>query len=254
MNKFFAVARLTYRSILKPQVVAIWLLLCVAVVVASPFGTYSYMDFGQRALYWSTVVTLSFVLGFGGRALAVYLCPAHSDITRFVVEGVFATLFISVAVWGLGRVPFFGPEVRLVPFYLTLSYVALVSGAVVTIRAFVMLATGMKSAAVERVRPRLADRLNGEAAPWILHLSVTDHSVDVTTDKGQERVRMRLTDAIREMEGVEGFRVHRSHWVARDAIRCCEMQQGRCFLILVNGTRVPVSRNYRPMLEEAGIF
>lgn len=50
-----------------------------------------------------------------------------------------------------------------------------------------------------------------------------------------------------------GFQVHRSHWVAREAIRHAERDRGRMFLPLDCGRRVPVSRAYYPVIEDAGV-
>ena len=38
---------------------------------------------------------------------------------------------------------------------------------------------------------------------------------------------MRLSDAVEELEGLEGAQTHRSWWVARDAVRGVERGDGR---------------------------
>ena len=45
-----------------------------------------------------------------------------------------------------------------------------------------------------------------------------DHYVRIHTALGSELVLMRLGDAIQELDGLEGERVHRSWWVARRAV------------------------------------
>ncbi|MDK3017139.1 LytTR family DNA-binding domain-containing protein [Pseudodonghicola flavimaris] len=102
--------------------------------------------------------------------------------------------------------------------------------------------------------PRLMRRLPETFAGPILRLSSEDHFVDVVGAEGHHRLRMRLTDAIDEMDTVDGYCSHRSHWVARVAIEGVEREGGRIFLRLVNGDRVPVSRTYKPDLEAAGIL
>ncbi len=254
LKKFRIVFQLVFGAMFNARVLAIWVILCAVAVAASPFGTFSSMPFSQRLVYWVSVVTVSFVLGFCGHALAVIAGRRWDAAGRFFLEGLFATLLISAAVWGIGRLPYFAESGGRLSYRLALAYVLLVTIAVVGIRAIVMQTFGVPSRAAQRFRPRLAERLSDGMGTWILSLSVTDHSVCVSTDRGQEVIRMRLTDAIGEMEGVEGFRVHRSHWVARDAIRGHDAAQGRVFLELVNGARVPVSRTYRGALEEAGVL
>lgn len=103
-------------------------------------------------------------------------------------------------------------------------------------------------------RPRLYRRLPEGTDGEILRLTSEDHFVDVVTTDGTHRLRMRLADAIAELDTVEGLSTHRSHWVAREAIAGAEREGGRQFLVLVNGDRVPVSRTYKPVLEEAGLL
>lgn len=102
--------------------------------------------------------------------------------------------------------------------------------------------------------PRLLDRVPDDLRGQVLRLSARDHLVEVSTCQGVVEIRLRLADAIREMEPVEGFLIHRSHWVMRDAIDRVERTSGKVFLVLVNGDRVPVSRTYRAGLEAAGIL
>lgn len=103
-------------------------------------------------------------------------------------------------------------------------------------------------------RPRLMRRLPEslqEAA--VLRLKGRDHTAEVATDRGMAKLRLRLSDAIDEMESVDGLYTHRSHWVARAAVTGHVFERGKLFVTLVNGDRVPVSRTYRPHLEELGL-
>lgn len=62
---------------------------------------------------------------------------------------------------------------------------------------------------------------------------------------------MRLSDAIAELEGLEGAQTHRSWWVARDAIVDVERGDGRAVLKLKSGIEVPVSRTHARLLRQA---
>ena len=53
-------------------------------------------------------------------------------------------------------------------------------------------------------------------------------------------------------EGIEGLQVHRSWWVARDAITDAKRGDGRATLTLKDGAEVPVSRTYAGLLREKG--
>jgi DNA-binding LytR/AlgR family response regulator len=63
---------------------------------------------------------------------------------------------------------------------------------------------------------------------------------------------MRLSDAADELEGLEGAQVHRSWWVARDAIVEARRGDGRATLTLKDGSEVPVSRTYARQLRARG--
>jgi DNA-binding LytR/AlgR family response regulator len=79
-----------------------------------------------------------------------------------------------------------------------------------------------------------------------------DHYLRLHTSKGQDLILMRLADAISELEGIEGAQVHRSWWVARDAIADAKRGDGRATLTLKDGAEAPVSRTYARLLRERG--
>lgn len=86
----------------------------------------------------------------------------------------------------------------------------------------------------------------------LLALMSEDHYVRVYTRAGESLVRMRLSDAMAAVSRIDGARTHRSWWVARDAVDRIERRDGKTWLILGNGLRVPVSRTQIAHLREAG--
>lgn len=87
---------------------------------------------------------------------------------------------------------------------------------------------------------RLPSRLGHE----IVALEAEDHYLRVHTTLGSDLVLMRLSDAIAAIEPDLGLQVHRSWWVAQDAI--CEIirSEQRFQLRLRNGLLAPVGRTY----------
>jgi DNA-binding LytR/AlgR family response regulator len=69
---------------------------------------------------------------------------------------------------------------------------------------------------------------------------------------GSDLILCRLSDAIAELAPDSGQRVHRSHWVAREAVGSVERKDGKTILKLTNGDSVPVSQSYMPALKAAG--
>lgn len=99
-----------------------------------------------------------------------------------------------------------------------------------------------------RLLARLAPRLGGE----VLALQGEDHYVRVHTALGSELLLMRLGDAIEELDGLDGERVHRSWWVARGGVGAVSANGRRLSLTLSNGVEVPVTREAAPRLRRAG--
>ena len=105
------------------------------------------------------------------------------------------------------------------------------------------------SPARARFFERLPPKLRGAA---LLAVQAEDHYLRLHTSKGSDLILMRLSDAISELEGVEGAQTHRSWWVARDAVESFRREGDRGVLVLKGGLEAPVSRpNLRP-LREAG--
>jgi hypothetical protein len=95
------------------------------------------------------------------------------------------------------------------------------------------------------VPARLGERL--------LALSAEDHYLRVHTDRGDDLVHYRLSQA-REDLGARGAQVHRSWWVATDAVDRAERDGERWTLVLRGGLRVPVSRTWLQDARRAGLI
>lgn len=106
-------------------------------------------------------------------------------------------------------------------------------------------------AAPVRFMERLPPRLKGAV---IYAISAEDHYLKLHTSKGTDLILMRMSDAIVELEGLEGAQTHRSWWVARDAVENARREGDRMVLTIKGGVEAPVSRpNVRP-LREAGWY
>jgi DNA-binding LytR/AlgR family response regulator len=77
-----------------------------------------------------------------------------------------------------------------------------------------------------------------------------DHYVRAETPLGSAMILMRFSDAVAEL-GPTGMQVHRSWWVARDAVASLEREGRRTRVRLANGAVVPVSSAFLPAVREA---
>ena len=91
-------------------------------------------------------------------------------------------------------------------------------------------------------------RLPREVGRQVISLSMQDHYVRVTTDRGSVMVLIRFSDAVKELAGHPGAQVHRSHWVASGQARRILREKNRTMIELADGRRLPVSR---PFFDEA---
>ena len=98
------------------------------------------------------------------------------------------------------------------------------------------------AAAAAPAPPRILERLPAALGPEIVALEAEDHYVRVHTARGSVLILMRFADAIAELDGLRGLRVHRSWWVARAAVTGAAKAGRRAELKLSNGLSVPVSR------------
>lgn len=93
-------------------------------------------------------------------------------------------------------------------------------------------------------KPRVLLRLPPAQRGRLRCLSGEDHYVRIHTDRGAPLVLMRFRDALEELDGLPGERVHRSWWVAGDE-PCTFTRTGRTAVLrLADDLTVPVSTPY----------
>lgn len=88
----------------------------------------------------------------------------------------------------------------------------------------------------------------------VLAVESQGHALLVHTDAGTPLIWLGLAEAIEELAPLDGFQVHRSWWVARDAILRTDRAGRGAVLTLANGAKVPVSRARLPLLKEGGFL
>jgi len=214
--------------------------------------------FRERLIYWLTVMAAGSAWGqLCQRWLA--LRPGmvgrpwlHIAVLTGVVAGP-----MCLFVWAATGLYF---NAKLFP----LSYLPLLVVPVVTVAAavcalvvFLGRATPIQThasadpAAPARFVERLPLHLRGAR---LIAVEAEDHYLRVHTDQGSDLILMRLSDALNELEGLEGAQTHRSWWVAKDAVRGASRGDGRATLALDRGLAAPVSRRYARALRDAGWY
>ncbi len=244
-----------YPSIWFPtQRTSIWFaLLGVSAILAfvGPFGTFAALSLPLRFAYWAPVVFGAHLIGeASGRVIEHQLrwpaSPRRDILQVFVFVAIFAP-----AIWMFST--FFDQSQRTFARFAFLT--AHVLGATILVVGLTSLLVKRDSPdqQVSSARPRLYDRLMPRTAASVERLTANDHYVDIHLDDGTaQRVLMRLSDAVAEMEGEDGFYTHRSHWVVGRHVKASTRENSRDFLMLGSGGKVPVSRTYRENAVAAG--
>lgn len=89
----------------------------------------------------------------------------------------------------------------------------------------------------------------------LLALSSEDHYVRAHSETATALILIRLRDAMAELDpAVEGMQVHRSWWVARNAVTGHKRSDRALRLVLRNGLDVSVSRDRIAILKTSGWF
>jgi len=100
-----------------------------------------------------------------------------------------------------------------------------------------------------RFMARLPTKLDGAT---IYSVKAEDHYLSVHTSKGSALILSRLSDAISELDGIEGAQVHRSWWVARNAVIKVRRTRNAVSLELKGSVVAPVSRSNIKALRASG--
>ena len=231
-----------------------------------PFGTFD-LPFWHRLLFWVPVVWLNW---------AIAELAARSIFQRFAARlplpnltlPLLTSLFVSPATvavvfgvaWTLGA-PL---NASLVSIFWKVLLVTL--AAMLPTYAWSIARSKRASEALDRaIDAALQDETesrslgeNGFRRRWptslqgrLLFLEMEDHYLRIHTSEGSDVILCRMEDAAHELQG-HGLRVHRSYWVAGDAVGGARRQGQNWRLRLTDGREVPVGRTYRSTVRAAG--
>jgi len=233
-----------------------WLRALVVAVAAAAFLAYAgAFDSGrlppaERFAYWLALISGGWLWGafVAGRIFRTPT-PRGQLWWRVAVVSVVLSAPFSLVVALAARLAYYS-TFRLSDYPGLFLSVLVVSLALVTLN--VLLHAGARTAA-SPAPPKFLDRLPLKlrgAEVWAVEAE--DHYLRLHTSKGQDLILLRLSDAVAELDGLEGAQVHRSWWVARDAIADARRGDGRATLTLKDGSEVPVSRPYARLLRQRG--
>lgn len=256
--------------------IAIGLIAAAVLAYLGAMGTQP-APFGQRLAYWAAVILPGSLLGLAVTALvrswgglAAHRWAEAALVALLIsIPHYFVVIVVSALFFGIEMIT----PIVVLEFWLAVLLIAAV------LTAINYLATGHQLAGaaivpVPQPAPEPAPAPNSAEAPAtdrsalppllaeklphrlragrLIAIEAEDHYLRVHTDLGSDLVLMRMADACALLDPARGARVHRSWWVAREAVRQVRQQSGRMELELPGGVIAPVSRAMQPVLRREG--
>lgn len=222
-------------------------------VIIGPFETINSLNSAERIVYWSLHAALTF---FTGVFCAVYI---RFKLTSFGIHinlakslGVlFLGLPISIIVWCLNH---YGFDMNMggLPQYLRLLVYC--CGISISVNLLYYLITNDIDG--KNTNPNLEEkadflhRLPKHLGNKLLYISSQDHYVEATTKLGSHLILLRFSDAILELRKIAGIQIHRSYWIADDAVEELYREDGKLFIKTINDKKLPVSRSKTKSVRE----
>ena len=230
------------------------LALCFAVL--GPFGTYTDLSVPVRYAYWIGLVLVGYLnILLAAHAVAV-LWPGLRYRWGLTAVTLVSALPTTLAVAWVESLTRLAHPVPLSVFPSVYGCVALTQ--LVTVLFLTRLQPSLSALLLRRAPSQPVDTPAETAAPLppffrripahlgdeLLALGAEDHYLRLITPLGSDLILMRLSDALDELGEAAGMQVHRSWWVAHNAVDTLRRDGGRTVLLLKNGLEVPVSRTY----------
>jgi len=209
-----------------------------------------------RIVYWVPMILVGTAAGFFV-ALRTMRRPkiGENQLLIWAIVTALVALPGTALVWGY-TILILGGSPRSLPI-LALD-VAIVTGAAAALMMLINRPGPATSAAPPtrsgtpapvRFLERLPPKLKGAT---LYAVEAEDHYLRLRTSKGSDLILMRIADALLELDGIEGAQVHRSWWIARDAVAEVKRADRRVTLVLKDGAEVPVSRPNISALRDSG--
>ena len=223
----------------------------VVLAVLGPFGTYEEFNIFERFLYWGAIIIFAgiiFEFAVPGFLYSQRLSHYMSRLPRFfsgVAVGSVVALVVVVTVEYVASDPI---GLLLLPkVYFSVFVVASAICYVSFMSAFAQIPSEPTDINYERiVFFENYPNLNGARIRWI---SMEDHYARVVLENSEVMLHAPMREIEQQLKNYPGSRVHRSHWVANDAIQSID-RNGRAVMISVDtNTKIPLGKTYQKRIE-----
>ncbi|WP_292023548.1 LytTR family DNA-binding domain-containing protein [Maritimibacter sp. UBA3975] len=241
--------------------------------VTGPFGTFSDLTLLERLVYWPAGIAGAALSVIAAVGIAMARLPDNWHPVFRIAIGAFAAGPLAAALLLGLDITFRGEALTAYNIGFRWVFVFLIGFPIAVVETYVRPATlaRHRAAALAEVEGAAAEpepiaptdepdapepplflrNLDVDDARNLIRIETQDHYLDVVTSAGEHRILKRMSDAIAELNGFPGLQIHRSHWVALDAVERLEREGRKARVVLKNGDTIPVSRPNIPVVATA---
>ena len=243
------------------QQIAVTVAIGLVLGTIGPFGTFTELSAADRYTYWLSIVVINwFQISIFSRGIArLRFADRLPRLAIAALACVVASIPATIEVIWLEQ--YFRPHHLIHPDHGPPTTL-LLYGYVVMLSLVISLPLAHRLVP----RPRTDEQRSDQSGPPVhfleriptrlgkklLCVEAADHYLRVHTPLGDDLVLFRMSDALAELATADGLRVHRSFWIARDAVVAAKRNGGKYHLKLSNGLSVPISRSYLGTVRKAG--
>ena len=215
--------------------------------IVDPFGASRGMPPFFNWVYWTGFVAYGTLVAYFIVPLIEKTLKTWPPFLHYLALSLILSLFVSAGILAVSGLTSALPPLRYWPKLY--GYVWVISAGITVVMVL----------REQHMNPARNDGANFEkripaqiAGGTLYAINAEDHYLRIRTSRGSALILMRLSDALAELEGMDGLRTHRSGWVAGDGVEKIERANGKIILHLRDGETAPVSRTYAPALRQAG--
>lgn len=244
-----------FESIQNRRFLMIFASMIVMFSIIGPFGTFQSLTLLERFAYWSLTMIGSWFIAIITISFLVGLVRDHTKHHFSIIMGGCILSAFPIALYLDVVIHWYFPMETELSFLYQLAYAMPIS---VTFGLLVHFALDKEKVQtpplVDEAENLLMHRLPHSKRGPVQYLSMQDHYVQVTTNKGNELVLMRMADAVTALKGQNGQQIHRSHWISHDHVAEAIRENGQHIIIMSDGAKLPVSRTYLKAAKASGII
>ncbi|MCU4653333.1 LytTR family transcriptional regulator [Roseibacterium sp. SDUM158016] len=236
--------RENFLSLVTERKILVFVVLVAGFAAFGPFGTYEGLSLWSRVVFWAVIMSAIGLMMHTSVSIALP-APSLARFPRAVRLGFAAML---AAVPGVAVVIFVfrvmvEPTMGADAFPYLWFQVASI-GWIACLFEYREVAVDRPTAGPAVVATAFNKRLPPGEVHDIVSISMMDHYAEVTTPRGKHLVLIRLSDAMAELEGLPGLRIHRSHWIALKHLEAVAGSAKKPVAVLSDGRELPISKTY----------